>query len=421
MLKRLSRNTLILLLSNVGTAVLAFLLTILVGRGLGEVALGQYAAVMAWIFPLTILADFGIGTLITRDLAQDRQLTHHYVRQALEWRWVLGTGLVVFVWGAAPYLSSDAEIVAGLRITSGMIWIDSVFGIYTAVWRAWENMWPILVLNVGLLTLQVIGTIFVLWQQPGIIGVFVVLVIADALQLIAAWGLWRWKFYAAVPSKTAISKNPALQFLQKSIPFAIGGFFATLYVRLLFLLLEILTTSSMVGWFAAASRFTEAAKMPVLALFGALFPMFAALSTDSHQLRLFLRRINLGISFYGLASALIFTFLGSFILNVTFGEKFQSSVPILIVLAWSLIPTYIRQNLAAVHYALQQEKRVNLFLLAILPIQLGLGIVLIRQWGGIGAAWTLLCTESLLMLWLGWSYRGYVHANRDSDTGIFRQ
>lgn len=410
MLRRLSRNTLILLISNVGTAFLAFLLTVLIGRGLGDVGLGHYATVMAWIFPLTILADFGMGTLITRDVAQKREQTMSYIQQALWWRWTLGGSVIALVWIFAPFVSSDTEIVTGLRIASFLIGIDSIFGIYTAVWRAWEIMWPILILNVGLLVLQVLGTGIVLWQKGDLQAVFMVLVIADAVQLAATWGLWRWHFQP----ESQKDERLAGEFLQKASPFAIAGILTAVYARLIFLLLETQTSPEVVGWFAAASRFIEAAKMPIFALFGAVFPMMSAL--EPTQLQRLLKRVNRGLMLYGVGAAVGFTLLSDIILELTFGHEFQNAATMLVVLGFSLIPFLIRQNLATVHYALRQEKIVNWFLLAILPIQSIVGVVLIRNLDGEGAAWTVLCTEGLLMVWLWWSY-----ANRDSDTGIFRK
>src|SRR5258708_19207637 len=70
--RRLTSNTAILLANNVGSAGLAFLISVFIGRGLGAEGLGQYAFIMAWVSPLVALADFGMGSLFTRHLAPRR-------------------------------------------------------------------------------------------------------------------------------------------------------------------------------------------------------------------------------------------------------------------------------------------------------------------------------------------------------------
>ncbi|MBC8172002.1 MAG: oligosaccharide flippase family protein, partial [Anaerolineae bacterium] len=69
-MSRLASNTLTLLTGNAGSAMLSLLLSVLIGRALGKDGLGVYAAALAWVYPVALLADAGLSTLITRDLAQ---------------------------------------------------------------------------------------------------------------------------------------------------------------------------------------------------------------------------------------------------------------------------------------------------------------------------------------------------------------
>jgi O-antigen/teichoic acid export membrane protein len=256
MIQRLSRNTIILLLNNLGTAGLAFVLTIIIGRGLGDVGLGQYATVMAWVLPLTMLADFGVSTLITRDVAAAPHLTRAYVKQALRVRLFFGGGLVALTILLAPFLTSSDEIAAGLRIAACMILIDSSFGVLTAIWRAWETMLPIFLLNALYLTLQVIGALIALSLNAGLNGILLAIVIADGIQLVAAWFVWRLRTH---PKAEATSDVPfsAMDFMRKAGPFALAAVLATVQLRMMFQLLEALSSAAVVGWFAAASRFIE--------------------------------------------------------------------------------------------------------------------------------------------------------------------
>jgi O-antigen/teichoic acid export membrane protein len=397
MLRQLSRNTLSLLANNLSTAILSFLLTVLVGRGLGEKGLGQYATIMAWIFPLTMLADFGVSTFITRDVAQDHNLAQGYMRQALKMRLIWGGGLVIFIWLIAPYLSTDQRVVAGLRIGIWLILIDSTFAIYTAVWRARQNMLLIWVLNGGLLTAQVIGTALAIALDAGIKGVFLALVLADVGQLITTWFIWqRWD--AGSPASNSIVTPSIGDFMRKAWQFALASILAAIQARMIFLLLETFGTTQMVGWYAAASRFVEAAKMPPFALFGALFPAMSALVRDQSRLLRTIRQTNLGLAGYGLIVALGFTLLGKPLLQVTLGDTFSRAVPILMVLGWSLIPALLRQNAILLFYARHQEQWINQVMLVVAIIQFLLANLLIRAEQVQGAALTILLSEILFLL-----------------------
>ncbi|MBZ0319846.1 MAG: oligosaccharide flippase family protein, partial [Anaerolineae bacterium] len=186
-----SHNTLILFANNGLTALLAFSLTVLIARGLGDAVLGRYAAIMAWVLPLSLLTEFGIGTLITRNVARNRDVAQHYLRMTHPLRWMIGGGVIAAVWIFAPLLSDDSQIIAGLRIGIFLALIDALFASYTAVFRAWETMWPILILNAGYLALQVVGVVVVVLMDGSVVGLLAVIVVADGVQLAATWGVWR--------------------------------------------------------------------------------------------------------------------------------------------------------------------------------------------------------------------------------------
>lgn len=406
MLKRLSHNTAWLLVNNMGVAILALGISLLIGRGLGEVALGQYAAVMAWILPLTLLADAGINSLLTRDLAQHPERLADDLPNAHFWRLILGGSLVATLWMMAPLLSHDATIVFGVQITAAMIWIDSTFGIYTAIWRAKQQMIPITVLNLGLLSLQVAGTALVIGLGYGLRAIFGVIVLADLLQLLAAWGWWR----LSSPSMRSPSQPVAsysIAFLRRALPFGIAGVLAALQGRLIFFLLQAFSSAEVIGWFAAASRFMEAAKMPPFAFFGAFFPALMSLQGQPKRLAQTFRRSSLALLLYGVVSAGGIILISPTLIRLTYGADFAEATRILTILGLSLPLLLFRQHLTTLYYAYQQEGKVNQLFLGGLILQGIVGVWLLPLYpDGRGAALTLLMGEAML---LGLLWRGNLH------------
>jgi O-antigen/teichoic acid export membrane protein len=355
---------------------------------------------MAWVLPLTMLADFGVSTLITRDVAAAPHLTRAYVKQALRVRLFFGGGLVALTLLLAPFLTSSDAIIGGLRIAACMILIDSTFGVFTAIWRAWETMLPIFLLNALYLTLQVIGALIALSLDAGLNGILLAIVIADGIQLVAAWFVWQLRTLPKAESARDVPFS-VVDFMRKAGPFALAAVLATVQLRMMFQLLEALSSTAVVGWFAAASRFIEAARMPPFALFGAIFPAMASLARDPQQLRVTFRRTTLGLAAYATLAALGFALLGGTVIRLSFGDEFAEAAPLLTLLGIALIPSLLRQNFITLRYALGGEQAVNRILLAIVPLQLGIGWMLVRAYDGRGAAYTLIVAETimLLMLW----------------------
>ncbi|MBZ0287587.1 MAG: oligosaccharide flippase family protein, partial [Anaerolineae bacterium] len=124
----LARNTITLLTSNVGGAALSFILSVLIGRVLKQDGLGVYTAALAWVFPLSLIAEFGLGSLMTRDIAQAPDSADDYLRSTTLARLWIGGALTLALVIFAPALSSDPTVIAGLRISAPLIVILPFFG-----------------------------------------------------------------------------------------------------------------------------------------------------------------------------------------------------------------------------------------------------------------------------------------------------
>ncbi|NDJ87430.1 MAG: oligosaccharide flippase family protein [Chloroflexi bacterium] len=400
---RLSRNTLILLANNVITAVLAFVVTILISRGLGDAAFGHYATVMAWVLPLSIGADFGVATLVTRNVASRPSAAHAYLRRALRVRWLVGGGIVVGVLVLAPWLSQSPTVVMGLRIAILLSLVDALFGTYTAIFRAWEVMWPILLLNTLFFGLQIAGIGIILWQEGDILLVLAAIVSADIIQLLGTWGLWRLHLRHRYSEATAVIDVQHV--VRKAWPFAVAGVLAILQVRAIVILLDRYLPAEAVGWYAAAARLVEAARLAPSALFVALFPQLAALASEPARFVRLFRWSAWGLSLYAAGFALVCLLAGRPVVYLLFGAQFEDAISVLVLLSWSLLPGVLRALMTLRLYAMRRESRVNWMLASAVLVQLGAGAILIPVYGPEGAAAAVIASEILLLIGLWASAR----------------
>lgn len=416
----LSQNTAILLVSNVGGAVLSFVIAALIGRASGERGLGIYAVAMAWVYPLSLVVEFGLGTLMTRDLAAQPERTHDYLIDVIRARLVLGIPITLIFILLAPSISTDADIVAGLRLSAPMIVILPFVGSFTAVFRAQERMMPVAVLNLGMLAAQAALTALVLLAGWGVLAALVVNTMTSAGQLIAAWWIyrtsppaphstWRGRETHLRPSLAAGRSESLLGvrlLLVRAFPFALAALFAALQNRLSVIMLEGWTTTADVGVFAAANRFTEAARMFPNAFFGAIFPMLTALAADPDRMRSTFRRAFVGLSAFGIAAGVGLTILAPFLLTLVYGESFAAGVTVLTLLAWALALSVLRGLWTIRAYAFGREHRVNIVNALTIALQVAFGVMLIPRFGVDGAALTHLLIEGtalIMFLIVGWN------------------
>jgi O-antigen/teichoic acid export membrane protein len=382
---RLSRNTVTLLISNLGGAGLSFLLSALIGRTLGAQGLGVYAATMAWLLPLSLIAEFGLSTLMTREIALDFDVEHPYLETVTRSRLLMGGAIMLLLIIVAPLLSRDPLVVAGLQISAPLVMIGPFFSALSSLYKLHGQMWPIPYLNIGMLIAQVVLTFVALRAGGGVIAVLLLNVVTSAAQLIAAWWIYRWRFFDALRAR--LKSAPALlPMLRRAMPFALAAFFATLQTRLSVILLERLATTVEVGYFSAASRFVEAARLVPNAFFGALFPALAVLAADRVLLNQTFRRGMFGIGAFGLAAGLALTLLAPFVVNLIYGDAFASAALVLQILGWSLFFSLLRGARTLYLYALGHEGRVNRVNGVVILMQAGLSLLLIPSLGALGVA-----------------------------------
>lgn len=395
----LRRNTVLLMLSNIGGAALSFALSALIGRALGEAGLGIYAVSAAWIFPLALIADFGISTLMTRDLSASPEDCERYLRASALARGGFGGLLMISLIVLAPWLSRDPAVVEGIRISAPLILILPFYSSFTAVFKAHNAMGLIPWLNIGMLLSQVILTTLAFALGGGVRAAIIINVATSLGQLIAAYLAYRARFAERGPAEPL--RPLVRRLIQRSWKFAVAGLLAAMQIRLSTILLEQLTNAGEVGYFSAGSRFMEAARLIPNAYFGALFPALSAVAADPQAMqRVFGNAFRLLILF-GIACALAAWLAAPVIIPLVFGDGFTASVPVLQMLMIALGFSVVRGLRTLYWYAHGREGYVNVVNAVVIVAQIALSLVLLPPLGALGAAIVLLMIEwaALLMLW----------------------
>lgn len=380
---------------------LSFVLSVLIGRVLGEEGLGVYTTALAWVFPLSLVAEFGLGTLMTRDIAAEVSRQQAYLAQTTRIRLWIGGCLTILLILIAPILSGDELVIQGLQISAPLIVILPFYGAFTAIFRARQVMWPIALLNVGMLLTQVILTALVFAGGGGVMAALVVNTGTSAGQLLAAWLIYRSRFYQTNDLHKFGVANQWTTILRRAWPFAIAAILAAAQTRVSVILLEQLTNTSEVGYYAAASRFVEAGRMLPNALFGALFPALAALVINPTAFQKLFRRVMIGLLVFGLFFGIGFSLFAQIAIDLTYGETFNPAISVLQLAAWSLLPGLLRGARTLYWYAYEREQFVNIITVLALIGQVILSLWLIPILGALGVAVVnvIVETTALILLW----------------------
>ena len=398
----MSRNALILFANNAGGAALAFAIAVLIGRTLGAEGLGQYKFVIAWITPLALLADFGLGTLLTRDAARDRSAAIGLLRSANRaLPWIVGAVLIAAS-GALLLTLLTAQvapsIAIGILLAGSLIALDPWYGLYSAMFRAFERMTPILVVNVGGLFVQLLLTAFALRTASGFIGSIGALVIVNVAQLALIGGWWR-RFARPMPAHDSAAPTTR-ELIRRAVPFALATLIGALGVRLNVLLIGWRVGDSAVGLYSAASSLFEAGRLLPNALFGALFPVLSRLAAQPAELRSVFRRSAVLLTLISSGLALSLAISAPLLLHLTYRDAFVSAAPLVQLLSVALVPSVLHGLLNVYLYSLGRENLVNRVSLIALIAQALIGGLCVAAFGAIGAALASVIVECAALVLL---------------------
>jgi len=386
-LRRLTHGSLTLIISNLSSAALGFVLSLILGRGLGEAGFGRWTFCLAWASALTMLSQFGLNTLVTREAARDKGRANQVLIGGLvaQFLFSLLLGSVLLF---APSLGFDPESSAGLRLTILLIVAGTVYSSLAALFRAFEWMLPILWLNVGGLLLQLPWSIQVLRSGGGVLELIIVAGEVQLIQLILAIALW-WFTLRPIAGPLRVAPHAVGQMVRQSLPFAVAGLVGALQMRSSPLMLGYLHGAADVGWFGAAARFTEAAKLIPNGLAGAVFPALAASGSlaaglEAHE-NLF-RMFNRTLIVTALAAAIGLSLFSRLLIGLTYGPDFLEALWPLIWLAMGLIPNLINGGLELYLYANGDEVYVTWLGVVGVLVQVIASLPLILLFSASGAA-----------------------------------
>ncbi len=402
---RIAANSMWLLVARVLTQALLVALTLIIARRLGEDGLGRYAFIAAVVAVGNTLTTFGLDTALIRQVARARSAAVDLISGAL---WLqIGLSLVfILAVGAAavglPLESAEARLAL---FAASLSLIPLAFStVASAILRGFERMDLYLLFLLLTALLQTLGVALALGGGGGLVAISVALVAAQAAGALIAGGLclwripgfalrWRWGW----PAVRGAARVGALL----ALLMALGA----LYQRLGLLLLPLLAGDSVAGWFSAAARVVEAAKIIPYAAFGALFPaMMQPLAESGRRAG----RVWLVVLAAMLAAALILNGLAAPLVRLLYGPRYEPSIPALAILAWTLLPYTLSARLSLDLVTAGQER----WAAAATALALGVAVLLYgllsRSLGLIGACWAALGAESAqagLMLSARWLAR----------------
>jgi O-antigen/teichoic acid export membrane protein len=398
----IAKNTGILLVSQVITWALTLLMTVFLPRYLGAGIVGKlHLANSIWAI-VSMLAGFGMDTLMTKEIARAPQRLSELLGTNLILRsllYVLGAVVTAAYVHFAGYPADTISIIA----ITGLAML--VFGAISGAEASLMGLEKADVLSVGkvagklILTVLTLGALFL---DMGVLVIASVALVSASLQLFYLLST----IHKIQPFRLQINWRLGIWMLQAGFPYLLVGGLVVIYQQVDVILLSLLANESSIGWYGTAEQLFGTLLFIPTAFITAVFPVLSRLFTSDPQALVkiaqksasFLLLLSMPIGLGMIAIAEPFVVL-------LFGPEFAPTGQVLMVLGIVLVFTY--QNTLISYYLISTDRQQQwVWVMAVATlVTIPLDLFLI-PWcqavfnnGAIGGAAAFFITELGMMLY----------------------
>jgi len=401
LLKKLAADSLRLLIARIGAQGAMVVVTFILARRMGASGFGEYAFMAAVVVTGNVLTTFGSDMVLIREIAAKDDFSD--VLSTLSLQLMLSFAFIGCVYLFAPSFSSQTtESILAVKVYSFALIPLAFFTVFTSILRGMQRMTSYAWLNLGVAIIQVSAVLIFVQHETSIIDLAYVLLDVQILGTLLA-GLLCVPLFSCLYD-WHISLERIFPFFMVCLPVALIAILGILYQKTTLAMLSFLGTSTMIGIFSASARVVEAARLGHVAVFTALYPSMAKLDQGAVFRKTLRFSWGLLIVVSAIGSVLIFL-LSKPIIEIFYGGEYQSSILVLKILAFTLIPYTANSFLSLAYLAMRKEKVVLLVFVVSLLMLLILNFWFIPFSREAGASWAVLITESLqmvmfLLVWL---------------------
>ncbi len=385
MAQQLFKQAFILSATQVVSRFLSFIYFIIIARHFGVEFFGKYYYVYNLIFLLSFISDFGLSTLIIREVAKNKSKAGGILFDSLIIRLtastLIYTSIIIFV-----YFYFDGEKSYLLYILGLLLFTKSLFEFSLNFFQGIEKQHIfgyLQLINNGLLVLI---TLFFIYNKFNFIIFSFVPIISSLISAIIGYRII--KKYLLINFRI-ILKN-LLTLIRRMIPFGLTIFAGATSVRIGIIILSWLGTDIQVGQYGVANRLIEGIMIVPIVINKIVYPLLSRYNNNSLK---FQQILDKSIQLLLLLASLVFVIGYVFaheIIKILYTNEYIDSVKIVKILLLSILASFSNYIIGHALFSLDKQVKMYKITFIILVISIILNIILVPIYGAIGIAISIL-------------------------------
>lgn len=356
-----------------------------VARYLGPADFGRYNYILAMVSLFAPIAKLGLDNIIVRDLAQDSE----------QKREILGTGFV---------LKAIASLITTILLVAVVIFLkpqepetQMLIGIFALAssFRAMDvveywfqsqiaSKYVVWTRNAVYLTITLFKVVMIQAQAP----LMAFIIILSLEQVFTGVGLAIAYQRSGEPlQQWRIRWQRAKQLLKDSWPLILSGIVIIIYMRIDQVMLEQMQGSESVGIYSAAVKISELWYFIPISIINSIFP--AVVQGKTLGEKVYLQRIQKMFNLMAVISyavAIPITLLSPWVVNLIYGPNYGAAATVLTIHIWAGV--FVSSGVARETWLTTEGLMTLSAVMTTLgaAVNVGLNLLLIPSYGGVGAA-----------------------------------
>ena len=330
---RIVRNTSYLLAARVATVLIGIVTSVLTARYLGASGFGILGFALAITAIFGILADFGLGTLTTREVARDRSLANKYLGNVIVTRIFLGITFVVLIAFLVNFLGYSEQTIYVTYVIAVSVVISTAAGTIAALFQAFQEMQHIALGSLVTSVAMLFGISGAIALHIGVVGFAYVYVIANVVTLGYFYIAYARRFRLQRPEiDWAFCKHT----LKEAWPMAALATSVMIYFRIDVVILSFFQGAAQIGLYTVAYTVSETSTIVPTMFMASLFPLISQMHEDSrHSFTETCAKSMKYMIYIALPMAFTVTLWAKPIVAMFYGSAFSGSAVALQIIIWA--------------------------------------------------------------------------------------
>jgi len=383
-IRRIAKNTIVMLAGDIAGKVLTFIFVILSARYLQAEGFGVLSFALAFTGMFGIFSDIGFYELIVREVARNKGIVNKYVENITSLKFItlaVVYGLMCITINTMKYPIQTIMVVylIGLSVV-----VDAFTLVFNATFQAFEKMEYISFGKILKNSILLIGALLIIALKMELISFAWV-------YLIASSSLLAYSFVIA----TKISVKPRLRIevkfskwlIKEGVTFWSAAVFATLLNNIDKVMLSLMVGDVAVGIYSAAFRLVSTLNFLPIAFMGSIYPVSSRLAISTKEsLRFVFEKSVKYLLIIGILIGLPVTFLSDKLILLIYGLEYAHSADVLRILIWSQVLLFGSMAFENLFKSIGRQIIITYAMVIAVGLNVGMNWILIPKYSFIGAS-----------------------------------